>query len=107
METCWRLVGDLLETMNKNDLLRCPRSTIAINLPHKVVQDQDNQILRKLAEEFIAVSLLTNRTITVSLIDGDMNFEPRDDKSSVRLNLEHLGCEIDMVRSSSVELKLV
>ena len=92
----------------------CPKTTIASNLPQEVVKDQYNPILRQLAEEFIDVSLLTNGTITVSLIDGDLKlwevkFETRDGKSSVCLKLEHLGCEIEIVQSSldELELKLV
>ena len=89
----------------------CPRTTIESNLPHEVVQDQENPILRQLTEEFIDVSLLTNGTITVWLIDGDLKLweiklETRDGKSSVCLNLEHLGCEIEIVQSSSDELVL-
>ena len=85
-------------------LLRC-------NLPRAVLKDEENPILRQLAEEFVDISFLTNKTITVSLIHGDLKlweveFETCDNKSSIRLNLGHLGCEIEMVQSSSDELEL-
>ena len=67
--------------------------------------------MKQLAEDFIDVSLLTNKSINVTLIEGKLKmwkvtFTNYAASSSVYLNLECWGSGVEAVQSTSPELEI-